>query len=147
MDTPQEEEEDSVQPAPTVQKKRKKAGVGGTPATRALKNKKGKKGKKGKDGSNIGDGDGASGGEQEAAGPEVGRPTRQTRQNKCTSRIQPPCFPNLQRSWLTRFQNGGPPSGLPYTLEIHRPGGSLYGHWPSTSPPIELIQWLRYHVI
>jgi len=110
MDTPQEEEEDTVQPALSVQKTPKKGGVGGAPVTRAVKGggrvsapKKcqrtkstGKKAKKGKDGGSGANNEGTSGGEEEATGPAVGRPTRQTKHIKCTSKIQPP--PTLQTS-------------------------------------------------
>jgi len=104
MYTPREEGEDTVQPAPAVQKTHKKGAAGGAPATRAVKGggrgsgpKKGwhakgagKKGKKGKDGAKGGNDEGTSGGEEEATGPAVGRPTRQTKHIKCTSKVQSP---------------------------------------------------------
>ena len=99
---PQEAGEDTVQPAPMIQKAHRKDGVGGTPVTKPVKGggRGGRRGsgprkaqpakgagKKGKDGSNRGNDEGTGGGEEEAAGTGV-RVTRRTKQVKCASRFQ-----------------------------------------------------------
>ena len=105
VDVPQEEEEDTAEPAPEVKRNGKKGVASSAPATRGGKgggrgNGRSSKpsggrrangaGKKQKDGGNGGNDESAGGGEDNAGETGVARVTRQTRQVKCTSNLQPP---------------------------------------------------------